>query len=267
MLNSDAAFTGSLPEVYDSNLGPLLFSPFAEDLAERASPLHATRILEIAAGTGVATSALAKRLPQAEIWATDLNAAMVAVAEARRPLPGVHWSVADATSLPFDDVDFDLVACQFGVMFFPDRLQAFRETRRVLTPDGTFLFNVWDAIEHNDMPKIVSSTIKAAFPHDPPTFIERTPHGHGDPAPIVRDLRDAGFNRITYEVVTLRSRAESARHAAVGFCEGTPLRNEITARNAKPLAEIVDALTRELENEFGFGAIEGSLRAYVYTAQ
>jgi ubiquinone/menaquinone biosynthesis C-methylase UbiE len=265
-MNSDTAFTGSLPNVYDANLGPLFFAPYAEELGGRVAALQAHRVLELAAGTGIATAAIAGQLPDAHIEATDLNAEMVLLAQSRRRLPAVRWSVADAMALPFEDDAFDLVACQFGVMFFPDRRRAFRETRRVLEPGGVFLFSVWDSLEHNDVARIVSAAAAASFPDDQPRFIERTPHGHSDPAPIVRDLADAGFGSVTYEAVTRRSCAPSARDAAVGMCEGTPLRNEINARDPKRLRQVVDSATRALEGALGLGAIEGKMRAFFYKA-
>ena len=244
----------------------MFFSPYAEDLGERASALRARRILELAAGTGIATAALARKLPDARIEATDLNGDMVALAQSRRELPAVRWSVADAMALPFEDGTFDLVACQFGVMFFADRLRAFHETRRALKPGGAFLFSVWDSLEQNDIARIVAAAVAGAFPDNPPRFVERTPHGHSDPAPIQRDLRDAGFRQVTYEAVELRSCAPTARDAAVGVCRGTPLLGEISARDPKRLPEIVDLVSHALEAALGPGSIEGRMRAFVYQA-
>src|SRR5581483_8465702 len=153
--------------------------------------------------------------------------AMVSFAASRNPSPRVRWSTADATALPYPDRAFDLAICQFGVMFFPDRGRAFREARRVLSPGGTYLFSVWDGIEQNEITRIVSRALAAMFPQNPPTFMERGPHGHGDCVALERDLRESGFMHVGWEPVALRSRAASARDAAVALCEGTPLRHEI----------------------------------------
>ena len=223
-------------------------------------------MLEIAAGTGIATRALAIALGDAHIEATDLNETMVAFAATRSVSPTVRWSAANAMALPFENGRFELAVCQFGVMFFPDRLRAFREVRRVLAPRGTFLFNVWDNLAHNDVARIVSEAVEAAFPDDPPLFVRRTPHGHGDPAGIDRHLREAGFDDIECELVAQRSRAASARDAAVGICEGTPLRYEIIARDPQRLSEVVDAATLALQAAFDGDTIDGAMRAYVFTA-
>ncbi|HZR10637.1 MAG TPA: methyltransferase domain-containing protein [Myxococcales bacterium] len=266
MNETDTRFTGSIPETYDRLMGPMLFAPYAAELAARARRLGARRVLEIAAGTGIATRALAGALPEAEIEATDLNEAMVSFAASRNPSPRVRWSTADATALPYPDRAFDLAICQFGVMFFPDRGRAFREARRVLSPGGTYLFSVWDGIEQNEITRIVSRALAAMFPQNPPTFMERGPHGHGDCVALERDLRESGFMHVGWEPVALRSRAASARDAAVALCEGTPLRHEILERDPRRLGEAVEAATRALRAALGDGAIEGSMRAFVFTA-
>jgi len=206
MAQKDATFTGSIPEIYERCLGPMFFRPYADDIAARAQVVGARRILEVAAGTGIATQAVAAVSPAAEIEATDLNGAMVNLAAARHHNEKVRWSIADASALPFEAGRFDLVICQFGVMFFPDRQQAFREARRVLTPDGTYLFNVWDSVKRNDVARITSETVEALFPDNPPDFVRRVPHGHGDPDAIESDLRAAGFSRNH-----MRSRREAQR--------------------------------------------------------
>ena len=122
MATTDTAFAGSIPGLYDRYLGPLLFEPYAAVVAERAKALAPGRILETAAGTGIVTAALHAALPDAEIVATDLNQAMLDVAADRIQSDKVSFLAADAQQLPFDDESFDLVACQFGVMFYPDKV-------------------------------------------------------------------------------------------------------------------------------------------------
>ncbi len=267
MTGSDAAFTGSLPQTYDSYLGPLLFEPYAADIAERVRESGAHRVLELAAGTGIVTRALAAALPRARIDATDLNEAMVAFAARSQPNEAIRWSVADAMALPFDDGVFDLVVCQFGVMFFPDRVRAFSEARRMLTPSGQYVFNVWSDLDHNDVARTVSDAAAGVFPDDPPLFLRRTPYGHGDPATLERELRQAGFTHVRCDAVERRSHAASARDAVRGYCEGTPLNHEIIARDPSRLTDVIDIATRALEATFGQGDIDAAMRAFVFTAR
>src|SRR5690349_2607472 len=123
----DTVFAGSIPELYETQLVPLIFEPYAADLARRVAALHPSRVLETAAGTGVVTRAMARLLPaHAELIATDLNQPMLDRAAAVGTERAVRWLQADAMRLPFDDASFDVVVCQFGVMFFPDKAHAFR---------------------------------------------------------------------------------------------------------------------------------------------
>ncbi|HET9343566.1 MAG TPA: class I SAM-dependent methyltransferase [Candidatus Eremiobacteraceae bacterium] len=263
---TDGSYTGKIPEIYDSNLGKLLFVPYAEDVARRAKELNARRILEIAAGTGIVTEALARALPDATIEATDLNHAMIDFASSRRANKGVKWSVADAQQLPFDDKAFDLVVCQFGAMFFPDRAKAFREARRVLAAGGAYIVSLWEGLQRNDVARIVSDAARSVFPDDPPLFLERAPYGHGDPVAIERELRAAGFSNVAFERVEKRTRG-SSRSGARGYVEGTPLRFEIEARDARRLQGVVEAATEALEKAYGGSAIDGSMSALVFTAK
>ena len=267
MAQTDRVFAGSIPALYDRYLGPLIFAPYAEDLAMRVAAAEPRRVLEIAAGTGIATQAMAARLaPETEIVATDLNQPMLDFAAAKPGLARVAWRPADAQSLPFPDASFDVVACQFGAMFFPDRIGAYREALRVLRPGGCFLLSVWDRIEENEFADVATTAVASLFPADPPSFLARTPHGYHDLATIRADLAAAGFVCIQSETIAHRSRAASARDPAIGFCQGTPLRNEIEARDPARLNEATEAAAAALAARFGSGAIEGKIQAHVVVA-
>lgn len=268
MTASDNLFAGSIPDVYDRHLVPLIFEVPARDLANRLLRSGPERVLETAAGTGVLTRALASALPaSAQIVATDLNQAMLDYAAAKQPgQRQITWRQADALALPFADHSFDAVACQFGAMFFPDKVKGFREARRVLKPGGTFGFNVWDRITENEFADVVTQALAAVFPHDPPAFMARTPHGYHDPMQIRQHLSDAGFKAIAVETLAATSRAASARDVAIAYCQGTPLRNEIEARGKSRLQEATQASVDALVQRFGQGAVEGRTRAYVIIA-
>jgi SAM-dependent methyltransferase len=240
MERSDVQFSGSIPALYDSCMGTFLFEPYAQDLAARAARLAPERVLETAAGTGIVTAAVIAALPEADIVATDLNPAMLEVAEARCTSPRVRFRAADAQDLPFGDGEFDLVLCQFGAMFFPDRVRGYREARRVLRPGGTFLLSLWDRIDANPASAAAAEAVAALFPDDPPNFLGRTPFGHADPERLRSELAGAGFGDIRVEIVVKRSRGR-ASDAAKGVCQGSPLRGEIEARDPGRLAEATEA--------------------------
>jgi len=268
MSATDATFAGSIPALYEQYLGAFLFQPFAEDLAARLSDVTFGRILETAAGTGIVTRTMAGALPlQVEIVATDLNQAMLDQAQTMLPAHNVTWRQTDAQSLPFEDGSFQAVVCQFGVMFFPDKQAAFREALRVLRPGGRFLFNVWDRLDANPVSKAVSDRVAERFPDDPPRFFERTPFGYFDESRIRSDLQQAGFGTIAIEHVDKVSHAPSARDAAIGLLQGTPLRNELEARAPGRLDEITDDVAQVLAGRLGDGRIENRMRALVVTAR
>ena len=267
--DADRAFAGSIPQNYEEYMVPLIFEPYARDLARRIAALPARRALEVAAGTGVVTRLLAATPTwEAEIVATDLNPAMLDHASTLGTARPVRWQQADAMALPFADAAFDAVACQFGVMFFPDRPSGYAEVRRVLAPGGTFVFNAWDRLETSDFAACVTEAAATVFPDDPPRFLARLPHGYFDTAQIRADLAAAGFSSgVDIESVELRSSASSARAAAFGFCHGTPLRSEIEARDASRHGDVVDAAEAVIARRFGTGAIDGRMLANVVTVR
>jgi len=258
-------FAGSIPRLYEEYLVPLIFEPYAGDLAERAAARHPKRVLEIAAGTGVVTRRLAVALPEScTIVATDLNPGMLEQARTVGSARPVEWQTADGQELPFADASFDVVVCQFGVMFFPDKGKAFAEARRVLRPGGAFLFNTWDRIEDSEFADVVIDALATVFPADPPRFLARTPHGYHDTSAIAADLAKGGFASVPeISTVTRRSRAPSPRHPAIAYCQGTPLRSEIEARDKARLGEATDIAAEAVARRFGTGAVDGRIQAHI----
>jgi SAM-dependent methyltransferase len=265
----DKIFAGSIPKLYEEYLVPLIFEPYAEDLANRLASRPLSRVLEIAAGTGVVTRHLASVLPdRVSIVATDLNQPMLAMAAERSTTRPVEWRQADAMQLPFDEGEFDAVVCQFGVMFFPDKSKAFSEARRVLRSGGVLLFNVWDRIEENEFAQTVTTALESLFPDDPPRFMARTPHGYHDLDAIGRDLRGGGFASPPHvQTVAVRSRASSSRIPAIAYCQGTPLRSEIEARDKSRLGEATDIAANAIARRFGPGPVDGKIQAHIVAVE
>src|SRR5689334_9802940 len=221
--DANRVWVDTMPAAYDRWLVPTVFHPFAVDLARRAAARPVGEALELAAGTGVLTRELVD--VAGAVTATDLNAAMVEVG-ARR-VPAAQWQQADAMQLPFDDGSFDLVACQFGVMFFPDRPAAYAGIARLLRPGGRFLFNAWAPLATHDVETTVIAALAEAFPDDPPSFLARVPHGYTDPELVAADLTRAGFDDVQIDTVELQCTGKTAAELALGYCRGTPLRPEI----------------------------------------
>src|SRR5436305_2829516 len=267
MAATDKLFAGSIPELYDRFMVPLIFQSYARDLAERVAKLEPRDVLETAAGTGVLTRAMAAKLHQARIVATDLNQPMLDYAASQTQTSGrITWRQADALALPFDEQSFDAVACQFGAMFFPDKISGYSQARRVLKPGGHFIFNVWDRISEDEFADVVTDTLATIFPNDPPRFMARTPHGYHDVAKLREELTMAGFAQVSIETRGDISRAPSPRDAAIAYCQGTPLRNEIEARDPAGLEGATQACTAALALRFGNGPVAGRIQAHVITA-
>jgi ubiquinone/menaquinone biosynthesis C-methylase UbiE len=262
-----AAFIGSIPQHYDRYLGPIFFHQYADDLAARLTIIPGMRVLEAACGTGILTERLARRLAgDGALVATDLNEAMIEHAKQKSvAASAVEWQEADATKLPFPDSAFDTVICQFGLMFFADKVAGLREACRVLKPGGRYLFNVWDSFESNTIGKVVHDTVTSFFPEDPPGFYV-VPFSLHDTAAITRWLANVGYQSITCEAVSRTGESPNAIAAATGLIEGTPLYGEIMQRRPDVVGDIKATLARNLAAAFGEAPLRCPLRAFVFTA-
>ncbi len=267
MSEADKVFSGSIPENYDRHMVPLIFESYARDIAQRIAALAPKTVLETAAGSGVVTRALAAVLSaNADYVVTDLNQPMLDYAKAKQGADSrIRWRQADAQALPFEDTAFDVVCCQFGAMFFPDRPSGYREAKRVLKAGGVFLFNVWDRIEYNLFANDVTRALAELFPNDPPRFMARTPHGYHDTALIRSDLAKAGFTDVRIETLAAQSRAPSPRYVALAYCQGTPLRNEIESRGN--LEAATDHAASVIASRHGSGEISAKIQAHVILAR
>lgn len=268
MTERDHVFADAIPKFYDTLMVPMIFAGYAADMAALVAAGAPDAVLETAAGSGVVTRALAPRLHAgARYVVTDLNQPMLDYAATRQASDArIAWRQADALDLPFEDAAFDVVCCQFGAMFFPNRVDGYAEALRVLRPGGRFVFSVWDRIEANTFADTVTHAVATVFPHDPPRFLARTPHGYHDVALIREELARAGFASIEIDTREKVSRAASARDAATAYCLGTPLRNEIDARDASLLPLAIERATAAIAASHGEGPVAGKIQAHVIVA-
>jgi ubiquinone/menaquinone biosynthesis C-methylase UbiE len=267
MTDQASRFAGGIPARYDSGLGPYLFVDYAIDLAQRTAACKPSRVLELAAGTGIVTRLLRDALPSAsELIASDLNPPMLEIA--RRKFAGgekIEFRRADATALPFRDEEFDAVVCQFGVMFFPDKAKAYHEVHRVLTRGGTYHFNVWDSFAFNPFARITQDTVGRFFREDAPIFYT-VPFGYHRIDDIKASLIEAGFNDIAAHVLSVDKTIAKARQFAEGLILGNPIVEEIQTRGTVDPEAIVTALTAALQDAFGADPGSMPLQAIVFRA-
>ncbi|RBY97785.1 SAM-dependent methyltransferase [Blastococcus sp. TF02-8] len=253
----DVEFTGSVPELYERLMVPMIFTEPAASLARRVASAAPARIVETAAGTGVLTAALLDACPGAEVLATDVHQPMLDRAESTIGTSDrVRFQQADALDLPVDDAWCDVVVCQFGVMFFPDRVRGHREAHRVLRPGGSLVLAVWESLATNDFARVVDQALRELTGDDSLDFMARVPHGYADTARIEDDVLQAGFASLTIEQVRGTSTA-TADDAAVAYCQGTPLRAAIEAHPRVSLVEATRIAAEALRREFGPGVMTG----------
>lgn len=266
MASIDTRFSGSVPANYDRYLVPMLFRPYAEIMAQRAAEFMPRRVLETACGTGVLTKLLVDALPGAEIVAVDLNQAMLDVAATQVESPNVTFRQGDALELPFEDGSFDLVVCQFGVMYFPDKVQGNAEARRVLRDGGHMLLAIWDSIERNLLAEITQQTLNRRFPENTPMFLSRGPHGYHVQEWIERDLEAAHFSEISIETVELPGRSGSAENAVYGICYGSPMQVELEEHGPDAIDCVFADLKVAASIYEGPEGFEAPMSAHIVTA-
>ncbi|MBK8498951.1 MAG: class I SAM-dependent methyltransferase [Flavobacteriales bacterium] len=262
----NTAFSGSIPQHYDSGLGPLFFEPFAQHLGERIAELAPANVLELACGTGRLTRHITHRLdPAARIVATDVNPAMLLFAQRAIADPRVEWNTVDAVALPYPDASFDLVVAQFGVMFYSDRVEAYREALRVLKPGGRLLITSWGRLEANPAARITQRVVSEFFPLDTPAFYT-VPFAYHDRELIREEVLESGFERIKMGLAALTGHAATAIAAARGLLEGSPIHTAIMDRDPYALPAMREMLAANLAAEFGFAELQVPLSAWVVEA-
>ena len=267
MADQAPSFAGSMPAQYDNKLVPMVFDPFARDLAGRLPPT-AVRVLETAAGTGIVSRYLLEKLgPNATLVVTDVQESMLDLARVR--LGGharLEIRAADASQLPFPDRDFDAVVCQFGLMFLPDLLAGLREARRVLTDDGVLLCSTWASLAENPVARLVQDEVARSLPDDPPPFLA-TPFGLHDVDAVTDLLHQAGFSYVRTERVELTAESETAHHAATGLICGTPISTQLQERGVTDPREIIERAAAALADAGGLAPMRLPMQAIVFTAQ
>lgn len=267
MVDSHTAFIGSIPHYYDHYLGPLIFEAYGADLAERVAVPPGGVVLETAAGTGIASRHLRSRLPKdVRLMVTDLNEPMLAFAKLKFDVQdNIAFQATDATRLPFPKASFDAVVCQFSLMFFPDKLTALQEAARVLKPNGTFVFNLWDSFEHNHLIHTVNDTLTKLFPQNPPSFFS-TPYGYHDLDEVKTLLASSGFGKIEIAILPMITECKSARDVALGYILGTPVCLQIAEHEAYTVEKVLEIVERDLCDAYGSAAIRAKMQALVFKA-
>lgn len=267
MVDASADYGGSIPEYYDTCLGPAWFDAFGADLTRRLPPRPAGDVLEIACGTGLVTRRLREHIdPARRLFASDISKAMLDYARSKLiHHGGIEWREADATSLPFGGGEFSAVVCAFGVMFVPDKRAALREVRRVLKRGGILLFNVWDRLEENPAAAINAQVVEELFPGDPEAQFG-TPYEMADPEALRQLLSESGFREVRIEKKRIQVDGVSARRIAIGQIRGSP-RSLLLEKRGASLDDVVDKVAAALGRVGGADPWRGPANAVVVEAR
>lgn len=268
MSSNAASFVGDIPSHYDRGLGPNIFVDYADRLAERCHEIKPSNVIELAAGTGILSRRLRNTLsPETRLVVTDLNPPMLDVAKSKfTDADNVEFTVANAMALPFEDSEFDLMVCQFGVMFFPDKTASYREAARVLQSGGTYIFNVWSAMSENPFSQLAHEVTAKFFPDNPPGFY-KVPFHYGDPEDVRADLAAAGWQDVEHETIQLNKTIDNPEAFATALVYGNPLIDEIRERGGVDPDTVVAAMLDALHLRFGSEQMKMPLSATTFVCK
>jgi SAM-dependent methyltransferase len=265
MSTNSSSFVGDIPSHYDSGLGPNIFVDYADRLVTLCDDGDIGNVIELAAGTGIVSRKLRDHLPpDTQLLVTDLNQPMLDVAKCKfTESENVEFGVANAMDLPFDANIFDLMVCQFGVMFFPDKPVSYKEAARVLKPGGRYIFNVWSAMSENPFSKMAHDVGAKFFPDDPPGFY-KVPFHYGDPEVVRADLAAGGWWDVEHETIQLNKTIDNPEAFATALVYGNPLIDEIRERGGVNPEEVASEMLSALQEAFGSNGMEMPLSATTF---
>jgi len=265
---STISFSGTIAKVYDEVQGPVYFEPYAIETAIRVAKLNPQNVLETACGTGRVTNHLHKVLsPHASLTATDISTDMMAIAKKKLSSEkNLSWLEADALQLPFADSTFDVVVCQFGIMFFPDKKKGLNEAFRVLKNGGTFLATTWSKLELNEIAAAGRNILKEFFDNDPPRTMNVAFSMHNKTE--IKDLfSESGFTNVQIEMVVKTSVSESAEELASALIEGSTIREFIIQKDASALPMLKQKTESAIIANCGNHPVKGKMEAIYIAAQ
>lgn len=239
---------GSAPELYQRYLVPAMTALWAADLADRAALRPGERALDVACGTGVVARVAAERLgPGGRVAALDINAGMLAVARSLPPVSGapIEWHEGTALALPFPEAAFDVVLCQLGLQFLPDRAAALAQMRGVLAPGGRLALSVFGPIEHNPATHALADALDR---HLGPgaSAAKRTEHALADAGALRALVERAGFADVAIDTASRQVRFASGADYVRIQLAATPLASVIAGVETGRREDLVAALTQDV---------------------
>jgi ubiquinone/menaquinone biosynthesis C-methylase UbiE len=259
-------FTGEDAEYYDQYLGPILFEPYAKYLVARIDTKSLHSILEIACGTGRVTRHLRQGLPASvKLVATDISNDMLNVARHEVDNTGIEFKAEDAQNLSFPDNSFDLVVCQFGMMFLPDKAKGFAEIFRVLKPGGKFMTLTWDDTLRIPLCKLTVNDLVVPHFKDEDTTRFFVPFSMYDPAKLEDWMQGAGFTDVDVQNAVLQSGPHEMGNVVQAFFRKHMLGKEVKAKDPSAFERIAQKFEEEIPKRFGSDQPTFDLSAFLTT--
>lgn len=233
--------SGTPGEIYEQHMVPATFARWAPELVEAADIRLGERVLDVACGTGAVTRILVDRVGQTgRVVGLDFNAGMLAAARAAVANSTIEWLEGTAVSMSLPDAAFDVVVCQQGLQFFPDKRAALQEMRRVLVPRGRLVLSVWRSVEHSPGLRVLEEALarrigpeKAALP----------PFSLGDGQTIRALVTSVGFRDVRVRAEAKLGRWQSAEHFVRSIVGGAPTMLGALAEHG---AGVLDAIVAEV---------------------
>ena len=262
-------FAGSVPENYERYLVPTIFSPWAVLLVDIAAPQLGERVLDVACGTGIVARLVAGRVgPGGKVVGLDSSPAMLAVARSVSPISGaaVEWSEASALAIPFPEATFNLVLCQQGLQFFPDRPAALREVHRVLVPDGRLVLSVWRAIQYSPGFAILAEALARHVSSEAGKAMQ-TPFSLGEVDELRTLVVAAGFRDVTIRSAVKSLRFPSPEDFVRRYVAGSALAGLVAQVSPDIPEALLGDVRQELHNHVDDEGVAFPIEAHVVAAR
>ncbi len=237
-------YGGTGPELYESYLVPAIFGPWAADLVELASPQRGERVLDVACGTGIVARLANQRVgPSGKVVGLDLNPGMLAIARSTSSTTNIDWREGNATAMPLEDATFNLVLCQQGLQFFPDKPNSLKEMRRVLVPSGRLALSVWTSMHESPGFALLLEALKRHIGPEAAAFME-LPFSLGNQEELHGMITASGFRDINIHVMTKQLNFPSPNEFVRRYVAASPLASVVGKADNKSK----EALLQDMNN-------------------
>lgn len=260
---------GNAPENYERYLVPSIFGPCAIDLISLAAPQAGERVLDVACGTGAVARLCAPHIGfRGKVVGLDINPGMVTAARSLPPVPGVsfEWVEGSAVAMPLPDAAFELVLCQQGLQFFPDRPAALREMRRVLVLGGRLAVSVWRGIHYSPGFALLAEALERHVGLEASKTM-RAPFSLPDAEELRSLIARAGFRDVTIHSASKTLRFPSPEEFVQQYVSGSPLAGPVAQVSGVARSALLEDMRKGLRQYQTVDSVAFPIEAHLVTAR